>query len=353
MDNKRIPILDRIKEFTWKFEGRDIPLGVGCAYFGDAEDYRATLAEDMRLMERLYGLGFRYFDTSRTYNNSEQAVGEFLSRVDRKSVFLATKSRFPFDEYGSAQYDQSARYDNGAASGGGGDSSSVEGAPKRGSAFDVFRSNFFESFERLKTDHIDLFQIHDTNNFDVCEAQVLPFLEEQRAKGLIDYIGFGTRSLNTHEMAIRSGRADSALSYINYSLLKRSAERVIRLAAERGVAFINASVLHFGVIKHPDPRGYDARREARGGYYARSLEQVAPLQDLCRDMGVDVVHASLQYSLFNPGVAMTLNGIKRDSNIDSTLAAMRAVIYPEQWARISALREKDQYLYFQDDMDYG
>ena len=315
MKKNGMPMRERVKDFTWKFDGRDIPLGVGCAYFGAADDYRATLGGDLKLMERLYELGFRYYDTSRSYKNSEQAVGEFVTRIDRKTIFLATKSRFPF------QHDKNA--------------------------FSTFRDNFYASFERLKTDHIDLFQIHDTDSFDCCEQQVMPFLIEQRDKGLIDYIGIGTRSLNAHELAVMSGEIDSVLSYMNYSLLKRSAARTISLAQKHGVAFINASVLHFGVIKHPNPRNPE---KPACGYHARHLRAVAPMQDLCGEMGVDIVHASLQYSLFNPGICMTLNGIRRESNIDSTIAAMRTAIYPEQWARIYALQEKDPYLYIQDDL---
>jgi aryl-alcohol dehydrogenase-like predicted oxidoreductase len=317
MVQNRIPIKERIKNFNWKFEGRDIPIGAGCAYFGAAEDYRETLDGDLKMLDRLYGLGFRYYDTSRTYKNSEQSVGEFIKRIDRETIFLATKSIFPHK--------------------------------REKDAFRVFRENFFASFERLRTDRIDLFQIHEVDYFDSCEAQVLPFLLEQRDKGLIDYIGLGTRSLNAHELAILSGKIDSVLSYMNYSLLKRSAAHVIDLARSRGVAFINASVLHFGAIKHPNPAN-PGEGDPKTGYRARNLRSVAPLQALCRNMGVDAVHASLQYPLFNPGVTMTLNGIRRDANIDSTVEAMRAVIRPEQWARIYALREEDPYLYVQDDL---
>lgn len=315
MRKETVPMTERVKDFLWRFDGRDIPMGVGCAMMGDAEDYRETLAGDLKLLERLYGAGFRYFDTSRTYHNSEQSVGEFVSRIDRKTIFLATKSKYPF------------RSDK--------------------DAFSVFRDNFYQSFERLKTDYIDLFQIHDTDHFDCCEKQVMPFLIEQRDKGLIGYIGIGTRSLNALELAIMSGEVDSVLSYINYSLLKRSASRVIEAAKKHNAAFINGSVLHFGTIKHASPRNPPVPAY---GHHARNLRSVAPLQDLCREMGVDIVAASLQYSLFNPGIAMTLNGINRDSNIDSTIAAMRASIYPEQWARIAALREQDPYLYVQDDL---
>lgn len=316
MPRDRIPIIDRIRQFTWKFEGRDIPIGVGCAYFGRDDDYRVTLDTDLRLMDRLYSLGLRYYDTSRTYGNSEQSVGEFISRIDRGSIFLATKSMFPFRR-------------------------------KEIDAFAYFRDNFYASFERLKTDHIDLFQIHDTEHFDCCEKEVIPFLLEQREKGLIDYIGLGTRSLNAHELALLSGNVDSVLSYINYSLLKKSAAHVIGVARARGAAFINASVFHFGTIKHPDPLN---PAEPVYGFRARNYRAVAPMQALCREMGVDITSASLQYSLFNPDITLTLNGIKRDSNIDSTVAAMRAVIHPEQWARIYALQEKDPYLYVQDDL---
>ncbi|MCL2058527.1 MAG: aldo/keto reductase [Oscillospiraceae bacterium] len=315
------PMVERIKDFYWQFERRSIPLGVGCAYFGDADDYRDTLTGDLKLMDRLYSLGLRYFDTSRTYNNSEQAVGEFVSRIDRKTIFLATKSQYPFR--------------------------------RSKDAFSVFCDNFYASFERLKTDHIDLFQIHDTDHFDCCEPQVIPFLLEQQGKGLIDYIGLGTRSLNAHELAILSGHVDSVLSYINYSLLKRSAAHVIGVAKQRGVAFINASVFHFGTIKHPDPLGPDglgSTDRPAFGFRRRNLRSVAKMQALCREMGVDIAQASLQYSMFNPDIALTLNGIRRDSNIDSTVAAMREVIYPEQWARIYALQAEDPYLYVQDDL---
>jgi len=306
---------ERVKDFYWKFEGRSIPLGVGCAYLGGADDYRNTLADDLKLLERLYELGFRYYDTSRTYNNSEQAVGELISRIDRKSVFVATKSIYPFRS--------------------------------QKNAFEIFRSNFHESFERLKTDHIDLYQIHETEEFECCVQQVIPFLLQQRDKGLIDYIGLGTRSLNAHELAVLSGNVDSVLSYMNYSLLKRSASHVIDMAGKHGVAFINASVFHFGVIKHPNPL---QPGKPVHGYHARNLSSAAAMQQLCREMGVDIVQASLQYPMLNPGIALTLNGIKRDSNIDSTVAAMRAVIYPEQWARILELQEKDPYLNVQDDL---
>jgi aryl-alcohol dehydrogenase-like predicted oxidoreductase len=163
------PIKERIAQFLWDFEGRKIRFGVGGAWVADNWNVDDS---GMRMLMRCYEEGFRYFDTSRDYGESERVFGEFIKRIDRKSIFLSTKSYFPFNNKEVAD------------------------------PFQYFKDNFYQSFERLHTDHIDLFLIHDTENIDVCTREVIPFLREQRDKGLIDYIGLGTRSIQAHKEAI-------------------------------------------------------------------------------------------------------------------------------------------------------
>lgn len=311
---RRKPIVPQVRSFSWSLDGRSIPLGFGCAHLGNTGRSDYSQKDELDLLLRSYELGMRYYDTSRTYHESEVVVGEFIRRIDRKTIFLATKSMYPFREQ---------------------------------NGFSVFRDNFFRSFERLQTDHIDLFQIHDTESFNICEAEVMPFLIEQRSRGLIDYIGIGTRSLNALELALLSGEIDSVLSYMNFSLLKRSAEPVIRLAQDIGASFVNASLLHFGAIKEPDPLTAAAGKQ---GYIRRTHIRAAAMRGLCDEMGIDPVVASLQYGLFEPGITMTLNGIRRQANLDATLAAMRQPIHPEQWARIYQLQNQDPCLRTQDDL---
>jgi len=309
-ENKReiLPIKEKIAQHRWNFEGRSIPMGIGCAW---VSEYYNESDEGVRLLDRAYEEGFRYFDTSRSYGSSELVVGEFLKHIDRKSIFLSTKSHFQPHMLGAA-------------------------------AFSRFRQNFFESFERLGVDHIDLFLIHDTEQIDSCWKDVIPFLREQKEKGLIDYIGLGTRRLGAHREAILTGAIDASEAYLTYSLLKRSAESTIQLAASKNNAYINASLLHFGVIKDKELPEKIAKTT---GHHRQELVNSLKMQELCKEMGVDIVAASLQFSMLNPDVDIVLNGIHRMSNIDSTIRSMREVIYPDQWRRIFELQRQDPCMF--------
>ncbi len=306
-----LPIKEQIARHRWKLDNRSIPMGIGCA---EVSEYYGKGSEGSDLLLRCYEEGFRYFDTSRSYGNSELVVGEFLRQIDRKTIFLSTKSHFRPRDFGAE-------------------------------AFPRFRQNFRESFERLGVDHIDLFLIHDTDNIEICEKEVVPFHREQREKGLIDYIGLGTHSLQAQIEGIASGALDASESFLTYSLLKRSAVSAVRLAAQKGTAWINASQLHFGVLKLEDPL---AEAENAVGSRRRELEMAAKMRGLCREMGVNLISAALQYSLLEPDVDVVLNGIHRAANIDSTIRAMREVIYPDQWAKIFAMQRTDPCMEIED-----
>ncbi len=299
------PIKEKISRFRLEMDGRSIPVGIGCAWLQQAD----RDGEDAPgLLRRCYDEGFRFFDTSSDYGISEDVLGELLRSVDRKTVFLSTKSPYRAKTEGE------------------------------GSAFSKFRDAFFRSFDRMGVDHIDLYLVHDTDNAQICERSVFPFLREQQEKGLIDYIGLGTRSLQAHREAICEGEVQAAENYVSYGLLKRSAADTIRMAARHGTAWINASPLFFGLVKGSVPEE-EAERFSWGRL--RTYRFAQKMRALCGEMGVDVIAAALQYALMEPDVDMVLNGIRRPSNIDSTLRALRTPIYPDQWSKIYSLQNSD------------
>ncbi len=123
--------------------------------------------EAERTIERAMELGVRFFDNARKYNNgrSEEYMGKFLTPKYRDQIFLMTK------------------------------------APGKTGA--EVRQMLDESLKALKTDYVDLWQIHALNTpEDVdkrMEAGVLDAFLEAKQKGKARYIGFtGHQSPKTH-----------------------------------------------------------------------------------------------------------------------------------------------------------
>lgn len=316
------PIKEVLSRFPLRMRsGRVVKMGVGCAYLGSngkGDDDPDPIGRDVKLLEDCYSAGFRLFDTSADYGISEEVVGRFVSQIPRDKIFLATKAPFPFRE-------------------------------KDG--FERFKAIFYKSFERLKTDRIDLYQIHDTDDYPVCIPEVIPFLRERQAEGMIDYVGMGTRSLVMLELGILDGGLDSVLSYLEYSILKTAAARLIDVAGKTGAAFINASTLHFGVVKAENPlafRDWHTEEKPLYGYELHIRESAAKMRAHLDSIGVPVIPAALQISLFHKGIDMTLSGIRKASNLVSTLEALDHEIYPEQWASIFETRDSLPFVDVQD-----
>lgn len=123
--------------------------------------------EAERMLERAMELGVRFFDNARRYNDgrSEEYYGKFLTPKYREQVFIMTK------------------------------------AP--GKTGTEVRQMLDESLKALKTDYVDLWQIHTfTTPEDVDErlkAGVLDVFLEAKQKGKARYIGFtGHQNPKTH-----------------------------------------------------------------------------------------------------------------------------------------------------------
>ena len=319
-----LPIKEKISKFLWKTEnGRVIRMGIGCGNMRNLSPGEYT--ESVNLLGAAYDKGFRFFDTSSDYDESELIVGEFLKRIDRKTIFLSSKSPF------AIRADHQDFHNN------------------RDKFVMQFKDTFYRSFERLGTDYIDLYLIHDTENYSRCEREIIPFLKEQKEKGLIGYFGTGMFTETAHELAILYGGADAVLSYMGYSLIKNSASGLIETAKKHGAAFINASVLHFGLIKCEDPLHF--RNDMP--LYLRELAKTAQrMQEYCKSQNISIIAPALQISLLNPDIDITLNGLRRNSNLDSTIEAVNTVIHPEQWAEIFRIQNASPYFRVQGEYQY-
>lgn len=304
----------KIRGFEWKLDGRSLRMGLGCAWLGRRMEDAQAVARELALLDACYVEGIRFYDTSCDYGDSELLMGKWLPTIPRDSIFLCTKGRYPY---------------------------------QMPDALEHLKRNFYESFERLHVDHIDLYLIHDADAYGVLEEEALTFLQDRRAEGLIDYIGQGTRDVNAHAHAIADGVMDGVLSYRAFCLIQMSAQEAARQAKAEDIAFINGSPLATDVLIAP-------REIAPIRNYRRAQEDMrfaADMRALLEAEGIDPVAAALQYPLLFDEVDMTLTGTSTAEEFASTLRALRTTIHPEQWARIFELQSR--YRYFRLQSEYA
>jgi aryl-alcohol dehydrogenase-like predicted oxidoreductase len=171
------------------------PVGIGTnRYSVETEADRAPLRDTMA---RFVELGGQVMDTAAVYGTSESVIGELSTELGiRDELFIVTKT----DIFGQ-----------------------VRGAEGLQNAFD-----------RLRTDTIDGFLVHNFTN----TASELAVMREWQAQGKIRYIGASTSTENDHpDMIDLLENEDVQLIQVNYSLGDRaSAERVLPMAEDKGVA---------------------------------------------------------------------------------------------------------------------
>ncbi|MEZ6013525.1 MAG: aldo/keto reductase [Planctomycetota bacterium] len=270
------------------------PLG---GEYGGLDDEAAT-----RAVQRALDLGVNVFDTSPYYGRtlSETRLGKGLAGR-RSETFLITKC----GRYDTAQFDFS---------------------PAR------VATSVTESLTRLQTDHVDLLIAHDVEFGDLAriEQETLPALVKERDAGRARYIGVSGYPVPVLMQLMRAFPVDAVLTYCHYDLLSTDAAPLIELADERGVAVINGSTLHMGVLTeagapewHPAPEAVKAAGRA--------------IASLCRARGREVVEVALRFALDLPGVACTLVGMKSEAEVASNVAVLERASDPALLAEIAAL----------------
>jgi aryl-alcohol dehydrogenase-like predicted oxidoreductase len=178
--------------------------------FGSYALSQATQAEADRVLALLQQYGINHIDTAPRYGNAEKRIGPWMERY-RDDFFIATKTR-------SRKYQGAWR-------------------------------NLERSLERLRIDHIDLWQMHGLTNPVGWETAMGPggsldaFLEA-RDKGLVRFLGVTGHGIKAPGMHIRSLERfdfDTVMLPYNYSLMQNphyaaDFEVLAELCRDRNVA---------------------------------------------------------------------------------------------------------------------
>lgn len=179
-------------------------LEVSVIGFGGGSLGYLTVREAEGLVKGAFELGVNYFDTSRVYWDSEEKIGAALEDV-RDECILATK---------------------------------VRKRTRRGAA----RANLKQSLRNLRTDRIDLVQLHSVNDLETLEMVMsedgaLSAIKEAKLKGQVDHIGITGHIPYVLSKALETGEFDTVL--VPLSLINREAEEeLIPLAKELDIGVV-------------------------------------------------------------------------------------------------------------------
>jgi len=304
-------------------------LGYGAAAVGNL--YRAVDDETAaQLLDAAWDAGIRYYDTAPHYGLglSERRLGEMLRRRPRGEFVVSTKvgRLLVPDPAGAARRDD--------------DLFEVPADFRREWDFSEsgVRRSLEESLVRLGLDSVDVLYLHDVERSggEVAETvdRGVAALARLRDEGVVRAIGIGSSDLGAVERAVRTDAIDLVMLPGRYTLLEAPAQEVVLpLCLERGVGIVNVAVFNSGLLATPEP-------SAASHYEYREVppDKLRRAQDLaraCRELGVELPTAALQFSARHPAVVSVVVGADTPEQIRENAARMREPVPEQLWAMLS------------------
>lgn len=187
-------------------------LMVSASGFGALPIQRISVKDAGYLLRKAYDNGFTYFDTANAYSDSEEKIGAALSDV-RGRIVISTKS-------------------------GGKDKKTV-------------LEHIQLSLKRLRTDYIDLIQLHNPGALPDTEDPESTYgaLLEAQKRGYVRFIGITNHSIERARAAVLSGKYDT-LQFPLSSISPQEDVELAELAHARDMGFIAMKGLAGGLITH-------------------------------------------------------------------------------------------------------
>jgi aryl-alcohol dehydrogenase-like predicted oxidoreductase len=296
-------------------------VGLGCNNFGSRLDLDGTRA----VVDAAIDAGVTFFDTADMYGNqggSESLLGEVLEGR-RDQVVLATK-------FGHQRYDMGYSPDLG---------------PKGGASY--VRHAVEQSLRRLRTDHIDLYQLH-TPDPQTPIAETLEVLDELVREGKVLHIGHSNLSAAEIDEAADASEDRGLARFVSaqdhWSLLERDVEaEVVPAARRRGVGVIPYFPLANGLLTGKVRRGAAIPEGTRVADRAEDLvteerlDTIEALAGWAEQRGRTVLDVAIGWLASQPSVASVIAGATRPEQVRANAAAGEWLLTADEIAEVDRL----------------
>jgi len=325
---------------------RVTPICLGTMTFGTSADKKSSF----EIMDKAYERGINFFDTAELYpvppsskyaGITEEIIGEWMSDKPRDSIILASKVA------------------------GGANGWFVPPIRHGLTALDRFHITkaLEDTLKKLKTDYIDLYQIH-WPDMTVPVEETLYVLDEFVKQGKIRYLGtsndsaYGLTKANEVSKFKNLARFQSIQN--NFSMLnRRFLDEISTVCKKEDISLLPYSPLAGGVltgkynqkiypvnarftkyINSENPRG---RAQADRFVNAKTLSSVNKYLEIAKDYGVSLTTLATAWSMNFDFIASTIIGASDASQLDDTLAALDYKISPELMKQLDAVHQEILY----------
>ncbi|MEU0793999.1 aldo/keto reductase [Amycolatopsis sp. NPDC005961] len=296
------------------------PFALGAMTFGeDAGGAGCSVEESEKILETYLGRGGNFVDTANFYTNghSEKILGDFFAARPglRSHVVLASKffgNMFPGDPNG----------------GGAGRASII--------------AQLDESLRRLRTDHLDLYWLHNWDRHTPIE-ETLRTLDDLVRAGKIRYVGFSNTpawvTAQAQTTALLRGWTPLVALQVEYSLLARTVEgELAPFALDQGIALTPWSPLKNGFLSGKYRRDAAVPDSARAAFVGGpSPEEYAVIDEvasIASALETTSAAVSLAWLRARPGTVVPIVGARRLEHLTGNLEGLEVTLSAADLARL-------------------
>lgn len=269
--------------------------------FGGSEIRSSDLNDVARLLGSALDSGLNVIDTSACYGDSEELIGKAVAQR-RDDYYLFSKcghaAGLPYEDWTPRTIEESIE----------------------------------RSLRRLRTDHLDLMQLHSCSLDILRQGEVVPVLEKAKRAGKVRYIGYSGDNENAR-YAIDMGVFDSLQTSIS-------------IADQQGIDFTLPKAIERGM-------GIIAKRPiANAAWVPESLPKNAygyPYRERLQRLDYDFLHqgtdlsiaTALRFTLSVPGVCVAIVGTTKPNRWQQNAAYVnQGMLSKEQYESIRAIWEE-------------
>jgi 1-deoxyxylulose-5-phosphate synthase len=296
------------------------PICLGCMNFGGP-----TSKDDaITMIHNAMDAGINFLDTANMYvdGESERVVGQALSAGRREKVILATKVHFP----------------------------QSDDPNDRGNSRRHILKAVEDSLKRLKTDWIDLYQIHRPV-FEIPQDETLKSLDDLIRQGKVRYIGCSTfpawMVMEALSISERYGLARYITEQPPYNLLDRRIENeLIPMAIRYNLGLLPWSPLAMGLLagRYQDANQFpENSRASRIGTWAadrvnsRAIQKAAKITRVAAEHKLTSSQLALLWVKDQPGITSPIIGPRTSDQLKDALAILDLELDPEISQRLDKI----------------